>query len=166
MDSALKIQDNCNNEDTKEIRSALFDIKGSIAMTTNKPEAAMFYQYKALRIEEDKFDASGVVTARLASAYSELGRAKLMSGLIQGVEDDFKKSAEFRKRLPKYDELQDFNPQRGLAMVHCFNENWDEAIRILENALKVREKRFGPNDKEGGRYSLELLLYCIDKYLS
>lgn len=152
VDTAFKIQENCCNEDTKEIRSALHDIKGSIAMTTNKPDDALFHQEKSLSIEKDNFALTGIETSRLASAYSELGRAKLMKGTIRGVTEDFEKSSEIRKRLPNYDEVQDFNPQRGLAMVHYCYKNWEEAAKKLQDALDVREKKFGRDDKEGGRY--------------
>lgn len=70
----------------------------------------------------------------------------------------FEESIKIRQGLPNFDELQLYNPLRGMAMVHYYyglqRPEQDElrtSKGYLENALAVREARFGIDDKEGGR---------------
>jgi len=129
-----------------------------MAAATNAKELAIFHQEQCKEIEEELFNESGCYTSRLAIACSDLGRAKIANYSFEGVMDLFEQSMKIRKNLPNFDELQLYNPLRGIAMVHYYyglqGDKQDEfytSKAYLEKALAIREARFGKNDIEGGR---------------
>lgn len=133
-------------------------MSGTLAAASNDKYRAIFHQNRCKEIEEDLFRESGCYTRRLAVAYSDLGRVKIASGSFEGVMDLFERSNKIRQNLPNFDELQLYNPLRGMAMVHYYyglrgheQSELCTSKDYLEKALAVREARFGIDDKEGGR---------------
>ncbi len=115
----------------------------------------------SLDIEKELFRESQCYTSRLAVAYSDLGRVMIANGRVQGVQDLFEKSEEIRRTLDNFDPLQLYNPHRGIAMVYYYygmqpgngnrQREFNKARGYLDEALRVREDRFGLDDTEGGR---------------
>jgi hypothetical protein len=131
---------------------------GTLAAASNDRDVAIFNQTRCKEIEEDLFRESRRYTSRLAVAYSDLGRVKIANGSFEGVMGLFERSIKIRQGLPNFDELQLYNPLRGMAMVHFYyglqgSEQGELCTSkdYLEKALAVREARFGIDDKEGGR---------------
>jgi hypothetical protein len=161
VESALSIQILCsgNKTELKELLSAIHNVWGTVAAATNDRENAIFQQDKCKEIEEELYKETGRETSRLAVACSDLGRAKIANGSFDGVMGLFERSKNIRERLPNFDERQLYNPLRGMAMVHYYfglRQGSDQSelctsIRLLREALAVREAKFGVDDKEGGR---------------
>lgn len=101
-----------------ELSSAIYNVGGTLAAATNDRKNAIFLQEQCKKIEDELFQKTGRNTRRRAVAYSDLGRAKIADGIIDGVFDLFEQSMNMRKELDNFDELQLFNPLRGMAMVH------------------------------------------------
>ncbi|CZR51489.1 uncharacterized protein PAC_01365 [Phialocephala subalpina] len=160
IEAAFEIQGLCTGNETqlRELLSAIHNVWGTLAAATND-DTAVYHQEKCLDIEKQLFRDSQRPTSRLAIAYSDLGRAKIANGRFEGVKNLFEKSKEIRQKLPNFDELQLYNPSRGIAMVHYYyglqqGNNQQEFIKArdcLLHALAVREAKWGENDTEGGR---------------
>ncbi len=155
IETAFAVAEECST-DTRNLRSALHNLRGSLAATSNDRKTAVIENEKFLEIEEELYNETGKLTSRLASGYSEVGRVNIMRGMFEGVGDLFERSIEIRRELPSYSKLQLYNPVRGLAMMYYYYHDNEMAEEKLLELLHDRERDFGINDREGGRYNFSL----------
>ena len=140
-----------SEEDLREVLADIHNTRGTLALDTNDYDIALYQLTELVALREKSFTESGVLTGKLAMAYSELGKALLMNGQYAKADELFARSMEIRRQLKNFSRLQLFNPLRGRALVQWQAGHYELAASLYLEALRDREDAFGPDDKEGAR---------------
>ena len=140
-----------SQDDLREVLADIHNTRGTLALDTNAPDVALYQLTELVALREKFYTESGVLTGKLAMAYSELGKALLMNGQYARADELFLRSMKIRRQLKNFSRLQFFNPLRGRALVHWQAGRYEAAASLYTEALRDREEAFGPDDREGPR---------------
>lgn len=122
-----------------------------IAQTVGDYQTA--FQYSRLRFEaaDNEYQATGELTPFLTATYNTLGQAYGMNRLCEKALLYLDKSVEFRRQMPNFQKDWLFSPYYHMGVVHHSTGNFDEAAKILQEAIADREEALGPNDRVSSR---------------
>ena len=112
-----------------------------------------------MKILETEYEQSGRATQRLCGVYCD----RAMALVEMGASDEdvlrlTRKSCDLRRSLPDFDEQQLFTARRAEGMLYLHSGRLEQAEERFLKALKVREDKFGVDDKSNSRY-----VACTDR---
>lgn len=140
-------------EQSSDFILAALDIKSRIDSSIGRHEQVLEYTSERMEILEREYEQSGRATQRLCGVYCD----RAMALVEMGASDEevlrlIRKSCELRRSLPDFDEQQLYTARRAEGMLHLHSKRFEQAEERFMRALKVREGKFGVDDKSNSRY--------------
>jgi len=120
-----------------------------MANEINRPNESLEYllKFNTMMMKELGHRRPGT-DMRLALSFNELGCAYMVRDDYPHAEDCFEKSINSMEKLDNYERWQVSLPGVNLGVVYWLTERYTEALDVLLQGLRDREKKFGFNDRE------------------
>ena len=123
-----------------------------MAAECNDASACFFHGKAQLTLQEELYREKGELSSKLGTAHSQMGVAYMLNGLYSQAVDSFEQSQTYREQMPNYSKLSLFSPFIGRGFALWLQGQNDEAEKLFLEALRDREAKFGPDDREGERW--------------
>jgi tetratricopeptide (TPR) repeat protein len=126
----------------------IYHNRGVVANEVNRKESLDYLlKFNDMMLKELGNKPPGT-DMRLSLSFNELGCAYMLREDYQMAEDCFQKSISSMEKLDNYEKWQVSLPVVNLGMVYWLTKRYSEAIDVLFQGIKDREKKFGYNDTE------------------
>ena len=117
-----------------------------LAASSKNPVDLLHYAQLAWEIETARHRKIGHATSILAVAYNDLAVAWACHGEWPKSIELLKESRSIRENLPGFTRDMLFSPLYHLGLLLHHQGKYDDAERVLNEAIKDREEAFGPAD--------------------
>jgi tetratricopeptide (TPR) repeat protein len=136
-------------QDVDNIVAEIHHNRGVIANEINRPNESLKYLLKFNEMMRKELAGRRPGTdMRLALSFNELGCAYMLRDDYSNAEECFEKSISSMEKLDNYERWQVSLPGVNLGVVYWLTGRYIEALDILLQGLRDREKKFGLNDRE------------------
>ena len=144
---------NASKEQSSDFILAALDIKTRIGASLGRHEQVLEHTRERMDILEREYEQSGRATQRLCGVYCDRAMALVETGASdEEVLRLTGKSSDLRRSLHDFDEQQLFTARRAEGMLYLHSRRLEQAEERFLKALKVREDKFGVDDKSNSRY--------------
>jgi hypothetical protein len=142
-----------SKEQSSDFILAVLDIKTRIGASLGRHEHVLEHTRERMEILEREYEQSGRATQRLCGVYCDRAMALVEIGASdEEVLKLTRKSCDLRRSLSDFDEQQLFTARRAEGMLYLHSRRLEQAEERFMRALKVREDKFGVDDKSNSRY--------------
>ena len=123
--------------------------RGVMANEINRANESLEYllKFNTMMMKELGHKRPGT-DMRLALSFNELGCAYMVRDDYPHAEECFEKSISSMEKLDNYERWQVSLPGVNLSVVYWLTGRYTEALDVLLQGLRDREKKFGFNDRE------------------
>ncbi|KAF2133133.1 hypothetical protein P153DRAFT_353544 [Dothidotthia symphoricarpi CBS 119687] len=138
-----------NERDIENILAEIHHNRGVMANEINRPTESLEYlsKFHAMMMNDLGNRRPGT-DMRLALSFNELGCAYMLRNDYSRAEKCFERSISSMEQLDNYERWQVSLPGVNLGVVYWLTERYTEALEVLSQGLRDREKKFGSNDQE------------------
>jgi tetratricopeptide (TPR) repeat protein len=146
LDSTQSMRDDVQFRQTK-----FWACKIVISCTMGDDKTAFRYSQLRYQSAQREYQFTNKVTGFQTSTCNTLGQSYAMSGLHDSAVQHLGRSIELRKMMPNFQKDWLYSPLYHLGVASTCVGRLTEAESHLEEAIRDREERFGPNDRESHR---------------
>lgn len=135
--------------DIDNILAEIHHNRGVMANEINRPDQSLDYllTFNAMMMKELGGRRPGT-DMRLALSFNELGCAYMLRDDYPNAEECFEESITSMEKLDNYESWQISLPGVNLGVVYWLTGRYTEALDVLSQGLRDRERKFGFNDQE------------------